>query len=65
MLKISFRVILKNLMPETLSYLMYINSFEDSVSKRDLTYMKKLSRPECIHYAQEKGVNKLDTYFAL
>lgn len=27
--------------------------------------MRKLPRQECLHYAKEKGIGQLDTYFAL
>jgi len=39
--------------------------FEEKATKRDLTYMKKLSRQEILHYSQEKGFTAKDTMFAL
>lgn len=52
-------------MPEQLGYLCYITQFEEKASKREHTYMKKLSRQEILHYSREKGFTPLDTMYAL
>ena len=64
MLKTAFKVIISTVMPEQLGYLCYIMQFEEKASKRDLSYMKKLSRQEIIHYAKEKGFSPLDIWYA-
>lgn len=63
--KTGFKVIFKHLIPETLAYMSYISQFDETCSKRDMTYMKKLPRHEVLHYAQEKGFNELDIYLSL
>jgi len=58
-------VIIKHILPEQYGYLSYILQFDEKATKRDLTYMKKLSRQEILHYSQEKGFTPLDTMFAM
>lgn len=65
MIKTAFKIILQHIMPDTLSYLCYICQFEEKATKRDVTYMKKLSRQELLHYAKEKGFTLWDTYCTL
>ncbi len=52
-------------MPEQMGYLCYLNQFEEKASKREHTYMKKLSRQEILHYSREKGFSPLDSIYAL
>mmetsp|Transcript_10860 Transcript_10860/g.9582 ORF Transcript_10860/g.9582 Transcript_10860/m.9582 type:complete len:194 (+) Transcript_10860:363-944(+) len=65
LLKTAFKVIIRHIIPETYGYLFHIMQFEEKATKRDLTYMKKLSRQEILHYSQEKGFTAKDTMFAL
>ncbi|CAI2385162.1 unnamed protein product [Moneuplotes crassus] len=65
LLKTAFKLIIKCAMPQQVGYLCYITQFEEKASKREHTYMKKLSRQEILHYSKEKGFSPLDTMYAL
>lgn len=59
------KILMKNIMPDILSYLCYMFQYEQRATKRDMTYMKKLSRQEIMHYVKEKDFTPIDAYFAM
>lgn len=65
LIKTSFKVILKYIIPDQLAYVSYMAEFPKVATKRDLGFMKKLTKLELEHYLDEKGFQGLDRIYAM
>ena len=65
LLKSSFKVIIKHIVPEQLAFPMYLAEFDRKATKRDLGFMKKFNRLELEHYLDEKDYQGFDRLYAL
>lgn len=65
LLKTSFKLILKYAVPDQIAFATYNAQFEQTATKRDFGFMKKLGRHELEHYCDEKGYKGLDKLYAV
>lgn len=65
LLKTAFKIIIKYIAPDQPIYLGYLSEQESTATRRDLGFMKKLTKLQKEHYIIEKGFKGIETLYAI